>query len=334
MSEGMNGGNGQREPVWIDATPRPPQQDRVWVHVVLFLTTAYTTTLAGMSMSPEVANAVPNPDGLALLFNPRYLVYGLPFSMTLLTILSVHEMGHYLMSRAWQVRATLPYFIPVPSLIGTLGAVIRIKSRIPNRRALIDIGASGPLAGFVVAVVALGMGLAWSDVITMADVPEGSLTLGDSLLSAWMGQLIIGHLPEGHDVMLHPVAFAGWLGLFVTALNLFPVGQFDGGHIVYAIFGRWHAQISRGTILCIALLWALGPPYGWLEAQAIFSTWLNSRWPGWLIWIFLALVLGRRHPSPGNPYLELDPTRKWIGYLSLIIFLLCFIPRPISLSGP
>ena len=135
------------------------------------------------------------------------------------------------------MRTTLPYFIPFPSMIGTLGAVIKLRSRIPNRRALIDIGASGPIAGFVMSVLALGIGLGMSEVIEARAIPEGSLSLGDSLLSAWVGELIVGDLPEGYDVMLHPVAFAGWLGLFVTVLNLLPMGQFDGGHIIYAIFG-------------------------------------------------------------------------------------------------
>ena len=307
MSEGIDGdferrfrsqGEVSYEPGW-----RPQRsRDRTWVNGALFLFTVYTTTFAGMWMSPALRGLDAGADGWSILLNPKYLVYGLPFSFALLAILGVHEMGHYIASRRWNVRATLPYFIPFPSMIGTLGAVIKIRSRIPNRRALIDIGASGPL--------------------------------GDSLLSAWLSGLIIGELPAGADVYLHPVAFAGWLGLLVTVLNLLPIGQFDGGHIVYAIFGRRQELISKAAILGLGLFWALGPPYGWLHAESVLSEWIASRWPGWLIWLFLAIVLGRRHPAPDDPYLELDRGRKVVGYLSLAIFVLCFIPRPISLSSP
>ncbi len=310
--------------------PVPPPQP-TWPHVALLLATIYTTTVAGMLMSPGLAEVDPPPGDWGVLLDLRTLVYGLPFSVTLLSILGIHEMGHYLASRRWRVRATLPYFIPFPSMIGTLGAVIKLKSRIPNRRALIDIGASGPIAGFVAAVLALGVGLNLSQVIVVQHLPEGAFSLGDSLLSAWMGRIIIGHLPEGHDVLLHPVAFGGWLGLFVTVLNLLPMGQFDGGNIVYAIFGRRHALITWATLLGLGLFWLVGPPYDWVQEPGWLSAWMGSRWPGWLIWILLGLTLGRRHPPPHDPYMELDPPRRWIGYLSLIIFLICFIPRPIQL---
>ena len=146
--------------------------------------------MAGMLMSADFV-AAGIPEGWTFLVDPRYLVYGLPFSATLLIILGVHEMGHYVTSRHWGVKATLPYFIPFPSMIGTLGAVIKLRSRIPNRRALIDIGASGPIAGFVMAVIALAVGLAMSEVIETRDVPEGSLSLGDSLLSSWIGECFV-----------------------------------------------------------------------------------------------------------------------------------------------
>ncbi|MDP6037971.1 MAG: site-2 protease family protein [Candidatus Latescibacteria bacterium] len=310
----------------------PPQpKESLKLHIGLFLATVYTTTMAGMLMSSDFA-AMAAPEDWTVLFDPRYLIFGLPFSATLLAILGVHEMGHYLTSRYWGVRATLPYFIPFPSMIGTLGAVIKLRSRIPNRRALIDIGASGPIAGFIMSVIALGVGLGMSEVIEARDIPQGSLSLGDSLLSAWLGELVVGNLPAGYDVMLHPVAFAGWLGLFVTVLNLLPMGQFDGGHIIYAIFGRKHRLISRATMVGLALMWLLGPPYNWLDAQAMFDVWLNSRWIGWLVWLFMAMFLGRSHPPPQNPFMELDPPRRWIGYASLAIFVLCFIPDPIRIQ--
>ncbi len=305
-------------------------QANLKLHIGLFLATAYTTTVAGMYMSSQLASA-PGADDWRVLIDPRCLVYGLPFSATLLIILGVHEMGHYLTSRYWGVRATLPYFIPFPSLIGTLGAVIKLRSPIPNRRALIDIGASGPIAGFVMSVIALCVGLDMSEVRAVRDVSHGTIALGDSLLSSWLGNWVIGDLPDSYSVMLHPVAFAGWLGLFVTVLNLLPMGQFDGGHIVYAIFGPKHRLISRATMVGLAAMWALGPPYHWWDAQAVFEAWYNSRWIGWLIWLGMASLLGRHHPPPANPDVELDPPRRWIGYASLAIFVLCFIPDPIQI---
>ena len=313
---------------WSYSYEAQAPKEKLWVHWLLFMLTVYTTTAAGMLMSGELTPDMV-PEDWTFLFDPRYLVYGLPFSVTLLAILGIHEMGHYVAARIWKVQASLPYFIPFPSMIGTLGAVIKLRARIPNRRALLDIGASGPLAGFVVAVIALAVGLHLSEVIVTREVPEGAMSLGDSLLSAWIGELVVGDLPEGYDVMLHPVAFAGWLGLFVTVLNLLPMGQFDGGHIVYAIFGRWHTKISRATLVALGLLWAFTPPYAWWEANDVFSVWLDSRWPGWLVWMFLALIMGRQHPPPENPFVELDRPRRWIGYLCLLIFALCFIPNPI-----
>jgi membrane-associated protease RseP (regulator of RpoE activity) len=301
---------------------------KTWLHALLFLLTAYTTTLAGMMMSSDFA-AQAQLDDWTVFFDPRYLVHGLSFSVSLLAILGIHEMGHYVAARAWHVRASLPYFIPFPSMIGTLGAVIKLHARIPNRRALVDIGAAGPLAGFVVAVVALVVGLDLSEVVVTQQVPEGAMSLGDSLLSGWIGSLVVGDLPEGYDVMLHPVAFAGWLGLFVTVLNLLPMGQFDGGHIVYAVFGRWHTQITRATLVSLGLIWALTPPYAWWESPDMVSDWFYSRFAGWLVWMFLGLFLGRDHPPPENPYIELDPPRRWIAYLCLAILVLCFLPNPI-----
>jgi membrane-associated protease RseP (regulator of RpoE activity) len=335
----MNGDSGQHpfargEVIYEQGLRHRRARDRTWLHAALLLLTAYTTTLAGMWLSPSLRSVHPELDTWAAQFNPRYLVYGLPFSVTLLGILGIHEMGHYLASRRWGVRATLPYFIPCPTFIGTLGAVIFIKSRIPNRRALIDIGAAGPIAGFIVAVAALAIGFHLSEVIRLEATQEWAIVFGDSILTTWLQDHIIGPVPEGHAVYIHPVGLAGWLGLFVTVLNLLPVGQFDGGHIVYAVFGRRHELISKGAILTLALFWAVGPPYAWLNANDLLGAWVGSRWPGWLVWVFLAVILGRRHPPPGDPYLELDRSRKVIGYVALVIFVICFIPRPISFSSP
>ena len=300
-------------------------------HIGLFLLTLLTTTMAGAQVSPEVQFIPVGDLSWRTLFRLDVLVHGLPFSLSLLGILGIHEMGHFMASRAWRVRATLPYFIPFPmSIIGTLGAVIRIRSRIPNRRALIDIGAAGPVAGFVVAVAALSYGLAHAQVVSVADFAgESAMVFGDSLLTSWLQSWIVGPLPPGHDVMLHPVGFAGWLGLFVTVLNLLPVGQFDGGHIIFAVLGRHHNSVSQATVIGLILFWAVGPGYTWMGSETPLSDWIASRWPGWLVWAALALFLGRRHPSPVDPHTTLDASRKCLGILSLIIFILCFIPRPI-----
>jgi membrane-associated protease RseP (regulator of RpoE activity) len=242
-------------------------------------------------------------------------------------------MGHYLASRAWKVRATLPYFIPFPSLIGTMGAVIKIKSRIPNRRALMDIGVSGPLAGFVVSVFAMVVGMGLSQKVPLASLEAGmeGFELGRSMLSIILERMIIGDLPDGYMLYDHPIFVAGWVGLFVTAINLLPIGQFDGGHIVYAIFGRWHYMVSKGCVLLLVAFWALGPPYDWLISGNLVSDWWSSRFPGWLVWVFLAMMLGRKHPPPSDPYLELDRRRIFVGLLSLGIFMLCFVPIPIKI---
>lgn len=317
------------EPAWpqADEPVRPSP-----VQVLLFLLTCGTTTLAGVQASPVFYDRYAEQE-LAWhhLFLPENLVLGIPFSVTLLGILGIHEMGHFVAARRWRVRATLPYFIPIPTIIGTMGAVIRIRSRIPNRRALFDIGVAGPLAGFVIAVAALAYGFSTAQVVDLARFKGegGALVFGDSLLTAGLQYLIVGELPPGHDLMLDPIGFAGWLGLFVTVLNLLPIGQFDGGHLVYALFGRHHERVSQAAIVCLFLMWAIGPEYGWLESATPFSTWLETRWPGWLIWGCISIVLGRRHPPTLDPITTLDPRRRRIGYLTVAIFVICFIPDPI-----
>ena len=330
-----DGGGVAFVPSWLAR----PKKERRWVNALLFALTALTTTAAGMQMGLSMQMAL-SPGGFdaapasLLDLGLSDLVIGLPFSLTLLGILGVHEMGHFLASRGWRVRASLPYFIPFPSMIGTLGAVIKIRSRIPHRRALIDIGAAGPLAGFVMSVAAVIIGLWLSPIVPAATFADGGISFGNSILSSWLSDVIVGRVPEGYAIYDHPVFTAGWLGLFVTVLNLMPVGQFDGGHIVYAVFGdRAHTLVSRATIVLLGLFWALGPPYDWVTALDV-TAWIGSRWPGWLFWMFLALILGRRHPPPLDPRSELDGPRRWMGYVSLAIFILCFVPRPISLLPP
>jgi len=280
------------------------RKKRLGLHLSLFLIPFATTTTAG-----AMQNGV-NP-----LADPWGISSGLPFAVTLMTILLVHEMGHYLMSRYHGVQASLPYFIPAPSLIGTFGAFIRMDSPPHDRRSLFDVGAAGPLAGLALAIPAVVVGLRLS---TVGPEPgaEGSVSLGSSLLLRFLSHITLGVLPEQANVILHPIAFAGWIGLFVTALNLLPIGQLDGGHVVYALFGRKHIWISRlalGSILALGIL-----------------RW----WYGWLVWGALLLLMGVHHPSPLDPDTPLDLKRRLAGWLTLIILAITFIPVPFSVAAP
>jgi membrane-associated protease RseP (regulator of RpoE activity) len=267
-----------------------------WINLLLFIATIFTTLLAGTFQ--QGINVFQNPSGLAR---------GIPFSFTLMAILLTHEMGHYLTSRYHGVGATLPYFIPAPSIIGTFGAFIRMTSPILNKRALLDIGASGPIAGFVVAIGAVAIGLHYSTVVETPTL-EG-MKLGSPLIFSFISELMIGPVPQGFDVLLHPIAFAGWIGMFVTALNLIPSGQLDGGHVVYAVLGTRHRIISLAMIPILILMGMYG-------------------WPGWYLWAFLPLIFGINHPPVLDSESPLDFTRQIIGWISLAIFILTFTPTP------
>ncbi|UCF31697.1 MAG: site-2 protease family protein [bacterium] len=271
------------------------------VHITLFLLTLLTTTAAGALQRGN------NP-----LSDPLSLVSGLPFSLTLMTILGVHEMGHYLTSHRHRVPATLPYFIPAPSIIGTFGALIRMKGVIWDRRTLLDIGVSGPLAGFLVALPALAIGFLFSEVLPATGEETVGFVLGDSLIVALTGKLILGNLPHDATVVLHPVAFAGWIGLFVTSLNLLPVGQLDGGHIAKAMFPVRFDLVAR--IIHLSLI-AMG---------IIF-------WEGWLVWALVLIFIGVGHPPVLMDHIELDPGRRKLGFIALAIFVLTFVPAPFRL---
>ncbi len=266
-------------------------------HIILFLLTVLSTLIVGAMQT-----------GVDIFTEPSKIYKGIPFAASLITILLTHEFAHYFASKLHGVKATLPYFIPAPNLIGTFGAFIKMKSPIINRTSLIDIGASGPIAGFVVSVIASIIGLNMSEIISTKNLnPE--LVFGDSILFSFLSLITLGVTPAEHDILLHPVAFAGWIGLFVTSMNLIPVGQLDGGHIAYALLGEKHAQISFILILIMSLL-------------GIFL------WEGWIIWSLLLLLLGIRHPPVlyWEPYL--DRKRRFTGWLALIIFFLTFIPVP------
>lgn len=268
-------------------------------HILLFVLTFITTLTAGAMLN-----------GVIPWEQPEKIYLGLPFSLTLLFILLTHEMSHYIASRRHNVSATLPYFIPAPSIIGTFGAVIKMKPPIPDRRSLIDIGASGPIGGFIIAIIACVVGLQLSEVRPSGELQEG-ISFGSSILFAFLSKVILNADPEKYDILLHPVAFAGWIGLLVTSLNLLPIGQLDGGHIIYALFGEKHALISRLTIPVLLIL-------------GIFF------WPGWIVWAILMIVLGYRHPPVVFPHIMLDRKRKLVGWLSFMIFVLTFTPTPVK----
>lgn len=296
-------------------------RNRPWLHLLLFALTLFSMTAAG-AMQQGV-------DPLANLESLIHLGEGIPFAVALLGILTVHEFGHYFAARHWGLKVSFPYFLPMLhylSLLGTLGAVIRLRSPIPHKRALLDIGAAGPLAGFVVALVACLVGLSQSVVVEAGyfhpELQQSPIQLGAPLLFSGLSALILPAHTSHQMVLLSPVAFAGWVGLFITAFNLFPVGQLDGGHIVYALFGRRHRAIGR---FAFAVLLGMGI-YGILS---LIWNWPQG-WPGWLgLALFLALF-GKGHPTPADPETPLDKRRRLVGYACLAVFVLCFTPVPFS----
>jgi Zn-dependent protease len=307
----------------------PPRPERWWLHALLFLLTALTATAAGarfagvepipMGILPVGGFGVPLPLGIDL----PAMYTGLFFSIPLLGILLGHEMGHYVAARMHRMNVSPPYFIPAPrfNVIGTFGAFIRLRSPVVNRRMLIDVGAAGPLASFVLSIPVLAVGLMRSVPAPhpLGDPPGGLIVffgphpflLGDSVLFRLM---VVLFGPEGEALILHPLALAGWLGLFVTALNLFPLAQLDGGHILYALVRDWQPRIG---LVFLALLVGLG-----------------TVWQGWWIWAALILLLGRgsiRHPTVLDPAFPIDRPRRAMGWVCVAIFLVTFVAVPFRL---
>ena len=266
-----------------------------WLNVLMFLLTLVSTFFAG------ALNAGANPFGPGIL-------QGWVFAVPLLSILGAHEFGHYLVARRYGIPASLPYFIPFPSLIGTMGAVIRLRGILPSRRALLYMAFAGPIAGFIVAVPVLVIGLSMSQVVS-SNLAGVRLVFGEPLFFKFLSLLVVGQVPEGMDLMLHPVAFAGWVGLFVTALNLIPLGQLDGGHILYGLLPKYHRWV--GWVVILLML-----PAGLL-------------WNGWWVWAFIGLLMGPGHPPAVFNERDITTTEKVVGVLSLLLFLLSFTPVPI-----
>jgi membrane-associated protease RseP (regulator of RpoE activity) len=275
------------------------------IHAGLLLTTILTTTLAGAGFAGVDAwRAIQLATGGNMAPLIAALSAGAPFAITLLLILGVHEMGHYVAARLHNVAVTLPYFIPVPFGLGTFGAFIQLKSPVENRKALFDVGLAGPVAGFVVAVPLMIIGLLASTVVPAS----GGQTLGLSILVNWLVNFIQPHA-AGYAVALHPIAIAAWFGILVTGFNLLPMGQLDGGHIAYAVLGKAARPIA---LLTFATLVIMG----------------FTLWSGWLTWAVLALLTGLRNAEPLNDITPLDPVRRFIGALTLIWFILIITPQP------
>jgi membrane-associated protease RseP (regulator of RpoE activity) len=273
------------------------------IHWLLFLATGLTTVAAGAMQQ-----------GVIPWEAPWQLYKGLPFSLTLLVILLCHEMGHYLMARYHQLDVSLPYFLPappIPFLIGTLGAFIRIRSPILNKPALLDVGAAGPLSGVLVTLPLLVIGLQISDIqVVSGNAGElAGIVLGESILFKIMCWLTLGSLPDNYNIIMHPMAFAGWIGLLVTNINLIPVGQLDGGHVSYALFGERSQPIAKIFYLLLII-------FGLVS------------WYGWLLWVVLLYFMGFVHPPPLHYWVPLDRKRRLIGYLTIAVFILTFMPAP------
>jgi membrane-associated protease RseP (regulator of RpoE activity) len=293
-------------PPWGFGATAPPSAWKRWGrNAFLFVLTAASVFASGGIRTLELPG-----HGSFLALD---MAAGTRLVVGLLGILLAHEMGHYLACRYYRVDATLPFFIPLPflSLVGTLGAFIRIRSRIPHRRALFDIGVAGPLAGFVVCLPVLWLGVKES-VVTPVDPNAGGLFFGEPLLFQWVTRLAHGPLPDNVTLNLGSLGLAAWFGLFVTALNLMPIGQLDGGHVTYALLrGKARLISTVGSWVCVALIY-----FG----------------PNWILWAILVRVLGRRHPSTIYDDAPVGRARTWVGVLSLVVFVLCFVPDPIIFS--
>lgn len=273
---------GPRDPLPVKRL-RPTKQ-RIWLHVLLFVLTAASTTI---------------------FIGPVY-------SVCLMSILTAHEFGHYFAARRYRVEASLPYFIPWPSIFGTMGAVIRMSPYIPNRRALFDIAAAGPLAGMALAAPLSLVGVLLSERVVL-EAGQAGVVLGDPILFQILERMIFGPRAPGEELFLHNMAYAGWVGLFVTALNLLPVGQLDGGHIGYAVFGRRSRLFAKLAFGGLALM------------TLTMST-------QYALFLVLLLVFGMNHPPTMNDAIPLDPVRRKVAWLLVATFVLCFTPTPFKLD--
>lgn len=298
----------------------------VLLHIGLFLITFFTTTIAGVGWL--------NKDG----FDLNNFAYGLPYSLAILSMLAAHEFGHYFAAQYHGVRTTLPFFIPVPPVLinpfGTMGAVIRIRSPIHSKRALFDIGIAGPLAGLIITAGILFYGLATlpgkeylysihPEYTTAPELPKNGLTFGDSLLTWGLRRFFFdfGFFPPMNEIYHYPFLCVGWFGLLVTALNLIPVGQLDGGHILYAMIGRGQGIIAR-VFLGVLVLIGLSGFLPFLGVNVQPGT------VGWLLWALIMLFIVKLDHPPIADDSELDPQRMMLGWITFLIFVISFAPIP------
>jgi membrane-associated protease RseP (regulator of RpoE activity) len=294
---------------------RPPERRTrsLVIALTLFAVTIVSTLAAGVQFSTAYAeNRMPAFDDFFHVYflalrNPRLLLIGLPFAITLMGILLAHELGHFFACRYYRMSASFPYFIPAPTLFGTLGAFIRIRSAIANRRALFDVGISGPVVGFVFAVPALAVAILHSKIVPGVDA-AAQVTFGVPLAMKLLMSLLLPGVAAG-DLLLNPVGRAAWVGLFVTSLNLLPAGQLDGGHILYSLASGFHKRAT--LIVAIALI-----------PLAFF-------WLGWILWVVLLLAIGFRHPPLLDRWEPLDAKRRVWAAVGLAIFVLSFMPVPL-----
>ena len=302
----LEGGENNVRVVFLPEKAGEPAAEKPnWIlHWLLFIATIATTTWAGALHA-----------GVNLLNEPGRFAVGLPYSFGLMLILGAHELGHYFTAKAHRISVTPPFFIPVPFALGTFGAFIRIKSRTPDRAALFDVAVAGPLVGLVFAVPALLIGLRYSQVIP-ANAPESlvhtGVSIDSSILLGCLAKMSLGvPLLAGDRLLLHPLAFAGWLGLIVTALNLLPIGQLDGGHMSHALFGSRQAHgISIAALILLFLL-------------ALFV------WPGLMFWAFIVYFIAGTHDAPAaNDVTQLGAARKALGYFTFLLLLLIIVPFP------
>jgi membrane-associated protease RseP (regulator of RpoE activity) len=303
-----------------------PTRSDARINAILLVATIASTVLAGVLLFAETSPLAerllsrvgdPLEAMWIVLSTPSLWIIGVPYALTLLTILGVHEMGHYVMAKRHKADVTLPYFIPMPIGLGTMGALIRLKSPIKNRKQLFDIGVAGPLAGLAVAIPLLIIGLSLSPVEFVGRAAPGTQE-GNSILYALLKFLTKGQwLPGGgYDVMINAIAFPAWFGLIVTMINLLPIGQLDGGHIIYALFGRVQWQVA---VIAEIILLGLGTYLAFTTGQI-----LNV----WLLWAILVQVFGLRHPPPLDDLTPLDRKRKIIGWATIVF--LIFTPLPFS----
>lgn len=295
--------------------PRTLPPSATFRHWLLFALTVLSTTWVGISHYQSFLAGF--SETLPSLSTAQQILGGLWYSGPILAILGLHELGHFYACRYYGVRASAPYFLPLPFVLtGTLGAFIRIQQPIPHKRALFDIGIAGPIAGFLVAVPTLFLGMYLSRVEQVPEAFSGLvLELGEPLLFKAAAWLTFGTVADGYTVNMHPMAFAAWFGLLATALNLFPIAQLDGGHISYVVFGQKSTFVTLG---CVGLL--------------VGMSLVSRSWLAWTVMIVLMLLaFGPRHPRTYDEHVPLDAGRRWLAVFAVVIFVLCFTPAPIEL---